>query len=415
MTQINDKTIIAIVGLTNVGKSTLFNYLLSQNKAIVDSTAGTTADNVIASMEIHGLGKVKLIDTAGIDESGVLGDKKREKTKKTIMETDLVLFVIKNNINNLTDYEKLMIEYIKEKNKKILIICNDFDNTNNTNNIKYLEWNNIQSIFINLNRQNQQNILTEFILNNYKKKDNIVNLLPDIKIKNSYVLLVIPLDEESPESRLLRPQSLVIERLLQSFAIPVLYRPDLKNFNKNEFIDIINNLRNSNKNLSLIITDSQAINIIYDYIPTDINFTSFSILMSNFMSNGKLLEFIKGASELDKLNNNDSILIMETCNHNRKCNDIGTIQLPNAIKKYTNKNINIDYIFGKDFLSDEELKLKNYKLIITCGGCMVEKQQYSNRLEMIKNLNIPISNYGIVFSYIKNKAILKNIYKLFKL
>ena len=129
MGQFQEKTIISIVGLTNVGKSTLFNAITGQkNKAIVDSKAGTTADNVISLMEIHGLGKVKLIDTAGIDEEGELGNKKREKTKQAIAESDLILFVIKNNEKELNDYEKNILNFIKEKNIYILIIYNKFNN-----------------------------------------------------------------------------------------------------------------------------------------------------------------------------------------------------------------------------------------------------------------------------------------------
>lgn len=405
MTQFSEKTIISIVGLTNVGKSTLFNVITGQkNKAIVDSKAGTTADNVISLMELHGLGKIKLIDTAGIDENGILGDKKREKTKQAIDESDLILFVIKNNTEILNQYENDILQYIKEKNKQFLIIINQFNEKINTLNI-----NNTKNLQINLNQQNQQLILTDFILNNYKNNNEPIDLLPNLQLKNSYVLLIIPLDEESPELRLLRPQSLVIERLLQKFAIPVLYRPDLKNFDKNNFIETINNLKNTQNGLSLIITDSQAINAIYDFVPKDISFTSFSIIMSNYMSNGKLNNFINGAKQLDNLNDGDNILIVEACNHDRKCNDIATVQLPNAIKKYTNKNINFDFNFGQSFPTKEEIQNKNYKLIIACGGCMIDRQKYQARLNLIQELNIPMSNYGIVFSYVKNKKILDKI------
>ena len=232
-------------------------------------------------------------------------------------------------------------------------------------------------------------------------------------IVSAYVLLVIPLDEESPELRLLRPQSLMIERLLQNYAIPVLYRPNLKNFDKDDFIKNIQDLKNTDRELSLIITDSQAINVIYDCIPQNINFTSFSIIMSNFMSNGKLINFINGARELDNIKDNDNILIVEACNHDRKCNDIATVQLPNAIKKYTQKNVNFDFNFGQTFLAEEEIKNKNYKLVIICGGCMIDKQKYQARLEMLEELKIPTSNYGIIFSYIKNKKILEDTAKIF--
>lgn len=223
------------------------------------------------------------------------------------------------------------------------------------------------------------------------------------------------MDEESPELRLLRPQSLMIERLLNIYATPVLYRPNLKDFDANEFTKTINDLKNTENGLSLIITDSQAIGKIYDYIPQDIDFTSFSIIMSNYMTNGNLANLIDGASKLDTLQDNDRILIVEACNHDRKCNDIATVQLPNAIKKYTGKVIEIDFNFGQSFPTEKELAEKNYKLAILCGGCMIDRQKYQNRLEILKQNNISITNYGIVFSYIKNKKILDKTSLIFKI
>ena len=296
MGQFTERIIISIVGLTNVGKSTIFNLITGQkNKAIVDAKAGTTADNVVSLMEIHGLGKTKIIDTAGIDEEGVLGNKKREKTKEAIAESDLIIFVLKNDAKILTNYEKNILEYLKLKNKKFIVVYNKFNNEKINSNID------CQSIEIDANNILEQSKLINFIKENCNKNLQNVELLPNLNLKNSYVLLVIPLDEESPELRLLRPQSMVIERLLNVFAIPVLYRPDLKNFNEEHFIKTINDLKNTENGLSLIITDSQAIDKIYNFVPKDVNFTSFSIIMSNFMSGGKILDFINNTLTIEKL------------------------------------------------------------------------------------------------------------------
>jgi len=409
MAQFKEKTIISIVGSTNVGKSTLFNLITGQkNKAIVDSKAGTTADNVKSLMEIHGLGRVKLIDTAGIDEEGMLGKKKREKTKEAIGESDLVIFVIRNDAKLLTNREKEILEYIKLKNKQTIVVDNQF--TDKKSKIKIENYNSIE---INVNDSREQLKLTDFIKQNYKVENKPIDLLPNIKLSNTYVLLIVPMDEESPELRLLRPQSLMIERLLNIFATPVLYRPNLKNFDKDEFVKTIGDLKNTEKGLSLIITDSQAIGKIYDYIPQDVEFTSFSIIMSNYMTNGNLANLIDGASKLDTLQDNDKILIVEACNHDRKCNDIATVQLPNTIKNYTGKNIEIDFNFGQSFPTEKELAEKNYKLAILCGGCMIDRQKYQNRLEILMQNNILITNYGIVFSYIKNKDLLQKTAKIF--
>ncbi len=416
MAHFKERINISIVGLTNVGKSTLFNIITGQKgRAIVNSKAGTTADNVIGLIEMHGVGSVKLIDTAGVDEIGLLGDKKREKTYQTILESDLVLFVVNSN-ESISKYEEDLIKFLKEKNKDVLLVNNIFkENNKNKKNI-----NEFKSINLNLKEEysklennkvlNSQSKIVEFIKNNYKKEEDKTELLPNMDLSNSYVLLVIPLDDESPDGRLLRPQSLVIEKLLRKFATPVLYRPDLKNFNKEEFLENINNLENTKNGLSLIITDSQAISKIQDYIPDSIKWTSFSIIMSNFMSGGKITELINNTHKIEELQDGDKILIVEACKHDKKCDDIATIQLPNAIKKYTKKEINFDFNFGQTFLTKEELKKNNYKMVVICGGCMIDKQKYQSRIEMIKELNIPISNFGLVFSYIKNKNILDEIY-----
>ncbi|MDR0423298.1 MAG: 50S ribosome-binding GTPase [Rickettsiales bacterium] len=395
MGQFKERTIICIVGSMNAGKSTLYNLITGQkNSSIVDEKEGTTADNVMNFMEIHGLGKCKIIDTAGIDEYGILGDKKREKVKDAIGESNIILFVIKNTATNLTDYEKRMIEFIKRKKKQILVIVNKFNNKETILKVDAPVLN------IDINSEKQLTI-TDFIKKNYTFDNKPIELLPNLNYKNKYVLLVIPLDEESPELRLLRPQSLMIERLLQKFAVPVLYRPNLKNFDVDEFKTAIDNLQYTKNGLIQIITDSQVIDKIYDYIPKNINFTSFSMLMSNYMSNGKLDTFVRNTSILNKLQNEDKILIVECCKHDRKCNDIATVQIPNAIKKYTNKNLIIEFNFGVSFLTEKELKKKKYKLAILCGGCMIDRQKYLDRLEIFEKNDIPVTNYGTIFSHIK--------------
>lgn len=415
MGQFKERTIISIVGNTNVGKSTLFNLITGQkNKSIVDKTAGTTTDTVKSLMEIHGLGAIKLIDTAGINENTVLGEKKKEKTLKAINVSDIVLFVVKYGSNKLTKDEVNLLNYIEKENKTLLFIYNIFDETKPLTRQENLTNHNF--ISINVNNSKQLDI-TNFIINSYKQqnnKHNIDHFLPKIDLYNKYVLLIVPLDEESPENRLIRPQNMVLTRLLNVEAIPVLYNINLNKFRNNSKKEIDNFKKIIAKltDLTLIITDSQAFDCISDYIPNNINFTSFSIIMTNFMSNGKILDFIKNVKKLDTLKDNDKILMVETCKHDRKCNDIATVQLPRMIKNYNKNNIDIRYNFGESFLTEDELK--EYKLIIMCGGCMIDKQNYNNRLTLINSLKIPYTNYGIVMSYIKNSKLLKRCTDIFK-
>lgn len=409
MAQFKERIIISIVGNTNVGKSTLFNLITGQkNKSIVDNTAGTTADTVKSVMEIHGIGAVKLIDTAGVDEISVLGDKKREKTLRAIDNSDLVLFVVKNGTKKLTSNELEIVNYIKSNNKQCLVIYNNFGSSP-----KHTDLLDYKSLIVNCNDFSEQLEVTEFIKNNFTYRKLNVDFLPNIDMLNKYVLLIIPLDEESPELRLLRPQSMSIERLLKIGAIPVIHKPDLTKLrNKDEqevntFKKIIKDLRD----LSLVITDSQAFDCICEYIPKQVKFTSFSIMMTNFMTNGNILNFIDGVKQLDNLQDNDNVLIVEACKHDRKCNDIATAQLPAIIKKYTNKNVNVDFNFGESFLKDEELK--KYKLVIMCGGCMIDKQEYNTRLRSMDKMGVNYTNYGLVFSYVKNKELLEKCVEMF--
>ena len=410
MGQFKERIIISIVGNTNVGKSTLFNLISGQkDKSIVDNTAGTTADSVKTLMEIHQFGAVKLIDTAGINEKGILGNKKKNKTIEVIDNSDLILFVIKDGEKNLTNDELETLNYIKLKNKQFFIIYNNFYNCDHIELIK------AKSLVINCNDFTKQLVITNFIINNFKKCNNNIEFFPNINLYNKYVMLIIPLDEESPESRLLRPQNMAIEKLLRIGAIPILYKPNLKEL-RNKNINEINNFNKILKDLkdiAMIIIDSQAFDCISDYIPNNVIFTSFSILMTNFMSNGNIVNFVNGVKELDNLQDNDKILIVEACKHDRKCNDIATIQLPKAITKYSNKNISFDFNFGETFLSIDELK--KYKIIVMCGGCMIDKQEYNTRLNKIQNLNIKYTNYGMVFSYIKNKQLLNRCVEIFYL
>ncbi len=398
---------MSIVRKVNVGKSTLFNLITGQkNKSIVDNKAGTTADSVKSLMEIHGFGAVKIIDTAGIDESGELGEKKRQKTLNVIDNSDLIILVVKNGVKKLSKEENDTLIYIKKQNKQHLVIYNDFSGDKN-----YDVINDCKCSVVNCNDFSKQLVVTDFIIKNYKKQNvYAVDFLPNVNLCNRFVLLVIPMDEESPELRLLRPQSITIERLLKAGAIPVLYKPSLKDFNAQEFKSLIDSL----KDLFFVITDSQALGTIYSYIPNNVYLTTFSMLMTNFMSGGNILRFFDGVKKLCDLQNNGNVLIVEACKHDRKCNDIATVQIPNIIKKITNyKNINIDFNFGDTFMEEE--KLKKYDLAIICGGCMIDKQEYNSRLRLLDKLNIKYINYGMVFACANGLELLHRCFKVFRL
>ncbi len=429
MAQFKERINICIVGKTNAGKSSLLNLLSGQKDfAIVDPTPGTTADTVVTLMEIHNIGPVKLFDTAGIDEQGELGEKKRRKTFQAIDESDLCLITI--DCRRLLKSDDSFIEekqidiYSSSKNKQTLLVINLFDDSQNFQQIEILSKKLAQEfdlpyILLNISDIENQSILVDFMLNNFKYERKDVNLFPNLKEKG-LVLLNIPMDEETPELRLLRPQDIVVERLLRNFITPVLYRMNLtkaRNTNqsdveeeKERFISLINTLKSSSEGLQLIVTDSQAFDIIGKWVPDDIPTTSFSITMTHFMIYGNLDYLVDSTYKIDDLKDNDLILIAESCNHNRKCDDIGTQQLPRLLKSKISDNLRFEFAFGRTFPEN----IEKYKMIIHCGSCMTDKQKYYSRIQKAMEKGIPFTNYGMTISYCLNKQLFNRVLEPFK-
>jgi [FeFe] hydrogenase H-cluster maturation GTPase HydF len=374
-------------------------------------------------MEIHNLGPVKIIDTAGINEKGDLGEKKRKKSMIALEESDLCLltidFIDAINGDGLS-YEKSLFDYAMDLNKQVLIIYNLIENKNHTqiNEIEF--WKNkldnnfdVPSIVIDIQDISQQQRLIDFILKNFKYVPFNFEMLPKLD-DYGCVILNIPMDEETPEMRLLRPQEMVIERLMRKFITPVLFRMDLKKARSNilleaeseskRYLELVNSLQNSPIGLQMVITDSQAFDIISKWTPQGIPYTSFSIIMTNFMTYGNMEYLVESTASIDNLKENDTVLIAESCNHNRKCDDIGTAQLPRLLQKRLNKKLNFEFSFGRVFPDD----LSKYAVIIHCGSCMTDRQKYARRLSNAQNSNIPFTNYGMVLSYCQNRDVFAN-------
>ena len=290
MAKQQERTIISIVGRTNVGKSSMLNLLSGQKGyAIVDDTPGTTTDTVTALMEIHSMGPFKVLDTAGVDEYSKLGDKKRKKTQEAIEEADLSLVVLDIKQKDVS-VERQIIKRIQKHNKQGLVIYNQFDSTIKSDKLDKLKADldkklgkKLPSLIINASDHKRQTDLTVFIKSHLIKESRNIDLLP---IKGSgYVLLIIPMDEETPTLRLLRPQDMAVERLLRNYAIPVLYRMDLKKARSNDkkekkrFLDVIKTTSSSNEGLKLVLTDSQAFDVVSKWSPKRFPLTSFSVMM----------------------------------------------------------------------------------------------------------------------------------------
>jgi [FeFe] hydrogenase H-cluster maturation GTPase HydF len=396
----------------NSGKSSVMNLLTQQETSIVDPTPGTTADTKIALQEIHGIGPVKLFDTAGLDEQGELGEKKRRKTLNDLKECDLVLLVIDPATPSLA-VEREVVETARELDKQILIIYNHFgvagDSARIEAELDLLRF--YKKIHLAANDTAHRATLIEFILKNYAPKQDKTELLPFIT-KDAYYILIIPMDVETPPGRYLRPQAMVEEYITRHWAYPVSYRLDLgkargsKVEAAEEFQRFTAFLKNFQTRPQAMITDSQAMDIMKDWCPADIALTTFSIVMINYFSRGRLREFSDGVKALDGLKSGDKVLIVEACNHSRIGEDIGTVQIPKHFaKRYP--GVTIEHNFGREFQDNKQLD--QYALIIHCGGCMISAQKLQARLRDLEMVGVPITNYGVLLSYLQGPAALQRV------
>ena len=406
-----ERDIIGIFGKMNSGKSSLMNLLTQQETSIVDPTPGTTSDTKITLAEIHGLGPVKLMDTAGFNEQDELGEKKRKKAIAALKECDLVLLVIDPSTFEF-ETEKLILAEARTLDKQVIVVYNLFRITDR-NRIEKVEealsklriYRSIVLYAIDIKFRQP---MLETILEHYIPKNLAIDLLPFVE-EGEFYILNIPMDEETPPGRYLRPQAMAEEHITRKWAFPVSYRMNLTKARAGDAteLDRWNSFISSfSKRPKAIITDSQAMDILKDWAPADMALTTFSIMMINYMSRGRLNEFVTGIRALNSLSAGDHILIAEACNHSRIREDIGTVQIPNLLKKFY-PDVIVDYTFGREFVDD--LDIKKYKLVIHCGGCMISNQRMAARLRDLNATGIPITNYGIFLSYIHGEKILDRV------
>jgi len=405
---------IGIFGKMNAGKSSVMNLLTQQETSIVDSTPGTTSDTKITLHEIHGIGPVRIFDTAGIDEQSELGEKKKKKVMNDLKESNLVLLVIDPSSGNFSA-ENEFLDKARELDRQILVIYNIFRDEdkkliqNVESSVALLRFH--KKIVIRANEEKWRKPLIDFILENYEPENSSMELLPFIE-RDQFYILVIPMDDETPPGRYLRPQAMTEEYITRHWGYPVSFRLNLAaargnnpEEEKNRFYSIINGLA---KKPRCIITDSQAMDVMSRWCPDDIDLTTFSIVMINYMSGGKLGSFAEGAEHIDKLKSGDTVLIAEACNHSRIGEDIGTVQIPAIIeKKYP--GVKVEHNFGREF--QDNSSLEKYSLIIHCGGCMISRQKMTARIRDLDSVGVPYTNYGIFLSAVNGRAALMKVLK----
>ena len=383
---------IAIFGRRNVGKSSILNAITRQEVSIVSEVAGTTADPVEKPMELPPIGPVLFIDTAGLDDLGALGNLRIKKTYKVFERADIFLLVAE--VGKWGKYEEVILEEARKRKAPILVILNKIDQfrPEQKNDAKCPQGKKLNKEKIPFIETCALNFCWEVTA---KVKNAVIKLLPDDWInpvpvisdlikKEDLVILVIPIDKEAPKGRLILPQQQTIREILDKKATCLIT-------NEKDLPDSIHNLRQKPK---MVVTDSQVFKEVFALTPKDIGVTSFSILLAR--SKGDLSELVEGAQKLDELKPQDKILIAEACTHHPIGDDIGRVKIPGWISQRIGGKINFDVFSGHDFPSN----LNQYKLIIHCGGCMLNRKEILSRIYRARAQNIPITNYGIAIAYL---------------
>lgn len=389
---------IGIFGRRNNGKSSLINLLTGQNIAIVSDQPGTTTDPVKKSLEIFGVGPAIIIDTAGIDDTGSLGELRTEKSMQVIPTIDMAVLVIAEN--TFGEYEEQLIREFTNYTVPFLIIHNKSD----------LECINEQ-LHNKLKTELNFNVI-DFNIYNPEKKEILIDLLKKIipetvYIKPSFfkgiikpkdiVLLITPIDSEAPEGRMILPQVMAWRDVLDNDCICISVKEtELKDFMKTGI------------NPALAVTDSQVFEFVAEIVPKDIPLTSFSIMFAKFRGNFE--KYLEGTPFIDKLKDGDKVLILESCTHQISCEDIGRYKIPAWLKKYTGKEIDFEVVSG---LSKIPKPADEYAMVIQCGGCVVTRKQLQGRLKPFINKGIPVSNYGLTIAWIN--GIFERVTEPFKL
>ena len=375
---------IGIFGRRNVGKSSIINLLTHQDTSIVSEVAGTTTDAVEKSMEMLPLGPVTFIDTAGIDDEGELGKQRILKSEKIKDRADIALII--SDYNGWTDFENNLSEDFKARKVPVIAVVNKID-VQKPKDEMLSELKGKADFVLTVSAKKDCDVpskIREALIRCVPEEFiNPPEILEGLVQKEDTVILVTPIDKEAPKGRLIMPQVNVLRELLDNNCVSVVVTE--KNLKQ-----ALNSLKNKPK---IVITDSQAFKEVDKIVPSDIPLTSFSILFARLK--GDLDIFCQGAKAIDTLQNGDKVLICESCTHHAIEDDIGTVKIPNLIQKKTGKKIIFERFSSHEF----PMNIRDYKLIVHCGGCMTNRREILSRLGKAKEAGVPITNYGIAISY----------------
>ena len=403
-TPASERVHIGFFGRRNAGKSSVMNAVTGQDLAVVSDVRGTTTDPVYKSMELLPLGPVVMMDTPGIDDEGELGALRVRKSYQVLNKTDAAVLVIDGTVGAAPE-DMALLERIREKNIPCVIVVNKKEAAEEAILKKTVdqlcpekdgsEESAAQVICVSAATGEGIPELKELIASAARKEEPERYIVRDLLDPSDTAVLVVPIDKAAPKGRLILPQQQTIRDILEADAVSVVVK-------ETELKNVLGQFREKPK---LVITDSQAFEKVAADTPEDILLTSFSILFARYK--GDLASVVKGVTALDTVEDGDVILISEGCTHHRQCDDIGTVKLPRWIREYTGKEIRIETTSGTEF-PDE---LTKYKMIIHCGGCMLNEREMKYRLKCAEDQGVPMTNYGIAIAFMK--GILKRSVEVF--
>ena len=370
-----DRIHIGFFGRRNAGKSSVVNAVTGQDLAVVSDVKGTTTDPVSKAMELLPLGPVMIIDTPGFDDEGHLGELRVKKTRQVLNKTDIAILVVdaaegkKDCDHQLIDlFRAKEIPYVVVYNKKDLLetIPEDTEHEIYVSALKGEKIFELKERMARLQQTGEEHCIIRDKLN-----------------PGDFAVLVVPIDKAAPKGRLILPQQQTIRDILEANAVSIVVKET----------ELPQTLASLGKKPAMVITDSQVFHTVSAMVPEDIPLTSFSILMARYK--GLFGDALRGAAAVEKLKDGDKVLIAEGCTHHRQCDDIGTVKIPNWLRKYTGKDISIESCSGMEFPED----LSPYAMVIHCGGCMLNEREVRYRTKCAVDQGVPITNYGLLIAY----------------
>ena len=385
-TPMANRTHIAIFGRRNAGKSTLVNALTNQQLAVVSEVAGTTTDPVFKAMEFLPIGPVVMIDTAGFDDEGALGDLRVEKTREVLRKTDLAILVLSAE-EGVTPHEAAFAAELKEKGVAAVAAVNKADRTPLSPEAVTAIGRQLGLPAVAVSAEAKTGIeeLKELIAHNVKYDDSQLRVVGDLIRPGDFVVLVTPIDKAAPKGRLILPQQQTIRDILESDAIAIVTKEH----------ELRETLANLGRKPALVVTDSQVFNKVAADVPKDIPLTGFSILFARMK--GELEEMIRGLKAIEGLKPGSRVLIVEGCTHHRQSDDIGTVKIPRWIRQMTGGEVQFEWASGAHFPKD----LDRFDAIVHCGACMLNKPEMRYRMNYARERGIPMTNYGMLIAHVQ--------------